>query len=140
MCLTTCVRVRVRVCLHPQMLLLLLLAMPEALSGSAVVDVPIGSALASLPFYLLCLLCAALHVALCTSAGASCYFCGLPWALVFAAIACSAALACALVAMAAKRLNPGTRSPSKVRHQLSSKQEAKNEFSSRENPFRFLNK
>ncbi|XP_076143663.1 GPI ethanolamine phosphate transferase 2, catalytic subunit [Alosa pseudoharengus] len=97
-----------------QMLLLLLLAMPEALSGAAVVDVPVGVALTSLPFYLLCLLCAALHVALCTSANASCYFCGLPWALVFAAIACFAALACALVTMAARRLAPPTKSPSKV--------------------------
>ncbi|KAL2088592.1 hypothetical protein ACEWY4_015491 [Coilia grayii] len=96
-----------------QTLLLLLLAMPEALSGCAVVDVPVGTALGSLPFYLLCLLCGALHMALCTSAGSSCYFCALPWALVFAVIACSAALLCALVAMAARRLAPGSKSPTK---------------------------
>ncbi|XP_031424708.1 GPI ethanolamine phosphate transferase 2 isoform X2 [Clupea harengus] len=96
-----------------EMLLLLLLAMPEALSRAAEVDVPVGSALVSLPFYLLCLLFAALHVVVCTSAGGSCYFCALPWALVFVAVACSSALLCALVAMAARRLAQGTRSPSK---------------------------
>ena len=101
-----------------QTLLLLLLAMPEALSGCAVVDVPVGSALLSLPFYLLCLLCSALHVAICTSAGASCYFCGLPWALVFAVIACSAALLSALGTMVFRRLALGSKSPTKVMNRL----------------------
>uniref|UniRef100_A0AAY4E8D9 GPI ethanolamine phosphate transferase 2 C-terminal domain-containing protein n=1 Tax=Denticeps clupeoides TaxID=299321 RepID=A0AAY4E8D9_9TELE len=102
------------VCVCLQMLLLLLFAMPEALSNGAVVDLPLGSALLSLPFYLLCLLCAALHVFVCTSVGGSCYFCSLPWALVFTAVAFSCAFLCTLVSMAARRLSVGAKSPTKV--------------------------
>uniref|UniRef100_A0A671Y9C8 Phosphatidylinositol glycan anchor biosynthesis class G (EMM blood group) n=1 Tax=Sparus aurata TaxID=8175 RepID=A0A671Y9C8_SPAAU len=68
------------------LLLVLLLAMPEALSGEAAVDLPVLSVLLSLPFYLLCLLLASVHVLVCTSAESSCYFCSLSWGLVFAAV------------------------------------------------------
>ncbi|XP_066505377.1 GPI ethanolamine phosphate transferase 2 isoform X1 [Hoplias malabaricus] len=87
-----------------QVLVLLLLAMPEALSGSACVDIPVSSAFLSLPFYLLCLLGSSIHVLVCTSAEASCYFCSFPWLLAFAVILFSAALLCSLVAMAARRV------------------------------------
>ncbi|KAG9338583.1 hypothetical protein JZ751_025642 [Albula glossodonta] len=92
-----------------QVLLLLLLAMPEALSGAGEVDVPLASALLSLPFYLLCLLCCSIHVLLCTSSDNTCYLCDLSWGLVIAAIACSSALFCVLLTLAAKKLAPGTK-------------------------------
>ncbi|KAG9272593.1 GPI ethanolamine phosphate transferase 2 [Astyanax mexicanus] len=85
-----------------QVLVLLLLAMPEALSGAACVDVPVAPAFLSLPFYLLSLLGSSVHVLVCTSAEASCYFCSLPWLLAFSAILFSSALLCSLVVMAAK--------------------------------------
>ncbi|XP_013865861.1 GPI ethanolamine phosphate transferase 2 [Austrofundulus limnaeus] len=87
-----------------QLLLVLLLAMPEALSGSAAVDLPVLSSLLSLPFYLLCLLLASVHVLVCTSAESSCYFCSLSWGLVFAAVAFSSAMFCILVSFLAQRL------------------------------------
>ncbi|XP_072252290.1 GPI ethanolamine phosphate transferase 2 isoform X2 [Leuresthes tenuis] len=87
-----------------QLLLVLLLAMPEALSGSAAVDLPVLSSLLSLPFYLLCLLLASVHVLVCTSTESSCYFCSLSWGLVFVAIAFSSAMFCILINIAARRL------------------------------------
>ncbi|KAI7801231.1 putative GPI ethanolamine phosphate transferase 2 [Triplophysa rosa] len=96
-----------------QVLILLLLAMPEALSREAVVDIPLAASLFSLPFYLLCLLGSALHVLICTSAGGLCYLCSLPWVLVFALIILSSALMCALVAMAARRMPTSSKSPTK---------------------------
>uniref|UniRef100_A0A674A385 Phosphatidylinositol glycan anchor biosynthesis class G (EMM blood group) n=1 Tax=Salmo trutta TaxID=8032 RepID=A0A674A385_SALTR len=94
-----------------QLLLLLLLAMPEALSSASEVDLPVSSALLSLPFYLLCLLLSSVHVLVCTSAESSCYFCSLSWGLVFGAVALSSALLCILVSMAARR---GAKPPGKV--------------------------
>uniref|UniRef100_A0AAQ5Z9R7 GPI ethanolamine phosphate transferase 2 C-terminal domain-containing protein n=1 Tax=Amphiprion ocellaris TaxID=80972 RepID=A0AAQ5Z9R7_AMPOC len=90
-----------------QLLLVLLLAMPEALSGGAAVDLPVLSSLLSLPFYLLCLLLASVHVLVCTSAESSCYFCSLSWGLVFAAVAFSSAMFCILVSIATRRLPLG---------------------------------
>lgn len=98
-----------------QVLILLLLAMPEALSREAVVDIPLAASLFSLPFYLLCLLGSALHVLICTSAGGLCYLCSLPWVLVFTLIILASALMCALVAMAARRMPTSTKTPTKVR-------------------------
>ncbi|XP_075899504.1 GPI ethanolamine phosphate transferase 2, catalytic subunit [Nelusetta ayraudi] len=92
-----------------QLLLVLVLAMPEALSAEAVVDLPVLSALLSLPFYLLCLLLASVHVLVCTSAESTCYFCSLSWALVFAAVAFSSAMFCILISLAARRLPLGLR-------------------------------
>lgn len=92
-------------CVHSpfslQLLLLMLLAMPEALSSASEVDLPVSSALLSLPFYLLCLLLFSVHMLLCTSAESACYFCSLSWGLVFGAVALSSALLCILVSMAA---------------------------------------
>ncbi|XP_048043955.1 GPI ethanolamine phosphate transferase 2 isoform X1 [Megalobrama amblycephala] len=96
-----------------QVLFLLLLAMPEALSREAVVDVPLASSLLSLPFYLLCLFGSALHVLICTSAGGPCYLCSLPWVLVFAVILFSSAFMCALVTMAARRIPTSNKTPTK---------------------------
>lgn len=88
--------------------------MPEALSAEAAVDLPVLSALLSLPFYLLCLLLASVHVLVCTSAESSCYFCSLSWGLVFAAVAFSAAMFCILVSMATRRLPLGPKIHGKV--------------------------
>ncbi|XP_029917532.1 GPI ethanolamine phosphate transferase 2 [Myripristis murdjan] len=96
-----------------QLLVVLLLAMPEALSGAAEVDLPVLPALLSLPFYLLCLLLASVHVLVCTSAESSCYFCSLSWGLVFAAVAFSSAMFCILVSMATRRLPLGPKIPGK---------------------------
>ncbi|KAK2890811.1 hypothetical protein Q8A67_013454 [Cirrhinus molitorella] len=96
-----------------QVLFLLLLAMPEALSREAVVDVPLASSLLSLPFYLLCLFGSALHVLICTSAGGPCYLCSLPWVLVFIVILMSSAFTCALASMAARRMSTGNKTPTK---------------------------
>lgn len=100
--------------LDSKLLLILLLAMPEALSAEAVVDLPVVSALLSLPFYLLCLLLASVHVLVCTSSKNSCYFCTLSWGLVFAAVAFSSAMFCILVSMAVRRLSLGPRGHGKV--------------------------
>lgn len=89
--------------LASKLLLVLLLSMPEALSAEAVVDLPVLSALLSLPFYLLCLLLSSVHVLVCTSAESSCYFCSLSWGLVFAAVVFSSAMFCIVVSMAARR-------------------------------------
>eukprot|EP00063_Salmo_salar_P079938 XP_014054773.1 PREDICTED: GPI ethanolamine phosphate transferase 2 isoform X2 [Salmo salar] len=97
-----------------QLLLLMLLAMPEALSSASEVDLPVSSALLSLPFYLLCLLLSSVHVLVCTSAESSCYFCSLSWGLVFGAVALSSALLCILVSMAARR---GAKPPGKYPQQ-----------------------
>lgn len=96
-----------------QLLLLLLLAMPEALRGTAEVELPVSSALLSLPFYLLCLLFFSVHVLVCTSAESSCYFCSVSWGLVFMAVAFSSALLCILGSMATRRLPLGAKPPGK---------------------------
>ncbi|KAG7276917.1 hypothetical protein CRUP_010237 [Coryphaenoides rupestris] len=72
--------------------------------GAALVDVPVLPVLLSLPFYLLCLLLASVHVLVCTSAGSDCYLCSLSWGLVFAAVAFSSATLCVLVSMATRRI------------------------------------
>ncbi|XP_007467957.1 PREDICTED: GPI ethanolamine phosphate transferase 2 isoform X3 [Lipotes vexillifer] len=62
-----------------EVLVLLLLSGPQALSGKAELDVPLPSPAFSLLCYLLPLGLAALHVTVCTSAGGACYLCSLPW-------------------------------------------------------------
>ena len=94
--------------------LLLLLALPEALGGSGEVEVPVSAALLAPPCYLLSLLLCSAHVLLCTSAQASCYSCSLPWGLVFPALAFSSALLCILLSMATRRLPLGAKPPGKV--------------------------
>ncbi|XP_054648019.1 GPI ethanolamine phosphate transferase 2 isoform X2 [Dunckerocampus dactyliophorus] len=90
-----------------QLLLVLLLAMPQALSGAAAVDLPVVSSLLSLPFYLLCLLLASMHVLVCTSTESACYFCSFSWGVVFAAIAVSSAVSCTLLSMITRLLSLG---------------------------------
>ncbi|KAJ8262471.1 hypothetical protein GJAV_G00166840 [Gymnothorax javanicus] len=97
-----------------QVLLFLLLAMPEALSRGSGVDVPLMSALLSLPFYMLWLLCCSIHVLVCTSAVKSCYLCSLPWALGLAAITTISAMICVLLSMIGRLLAPSVPAPKTV--------------------------
>lgn len=96
-----------------QLLVVLVLSMPEALSGHAVVDLPLLPSLLSLPFYLLCLGLASFHVLMCTSAQSSCYLCSLPWAPVAAGIATVSALFCIIVSLVVRRIPLGPKSHGK---------------------------
>lgn len=112
--MTFCLHLSPLFALDTKLLMILLLAMPEALSADAAVDLPVASALLSLPFYLLCLLLASVHVLVCTSATSSCYYCTLSWGLVFVVVAFSSAMFCILVSMAVRRLSLGLKYNGKV--------------------------
>ncbi|XP_072318236.1 GPI ethanolamine phosphate transferase 2 isoform X2 [Eucyclogobius newberryi] len=92
-----------------QLVLVLVLSTPECLSGAALVDIPVGASLLSLPFFLMCLLLGAVHVWLCTSAHGSCFLCVLPWSLVFCVIGLMGALCCVTGALLVRRLRPAQR-------------------------------
>nr|XP_057919264.1 GPI ethanolamine phosphate transferase 2 [Doryrhamphus excisus]XP_057919265.1 GPI ethanolamine phosphate transferase 2 [Doryrhamphus excisus]XP_057919266.1 GPI ethanolamine phosphate transferase 2 [Doryrhamphus excisus]XP_057919267.1 GPI ethanolamine phosphate transferase 2 [Doryrhamphus excisus] len=111
-----------------QLLLVLLLAMPQALSGAAAVDLPVVSSLLSLPFYLLCLLLASVHVLVCTSTESCCYFCSFSWGLVFAAITVSSAISCLLLSMITRLLSPGPKFHGKSPLQSSSSESSLSEL------------
>uniref|UniRef100_A0A8C6VI89 Phosphatidylinositol glycan anchor biosynthesis class G (EMM blood group) n=1 Tax=Naja naja TaxID=35670 RepID=A0A8C6VI89_NAJNA len=64
-----------------EVLFLLLLSLPKALSTKAEFQIP-NSSLCSLMFFLMCLLWSAIHVVVCTSTESSCYFCSIPWIVV----------------------------------------------------------
>ncbi|KAJ8269432.1 hypothetical protein COCON_G00120390 [Conger conger] len=96
-----------------QVLLVLILAMPEALSHPAEVEIPLYSSLLSLPFYMLWLLCCSIHVLVCTSAESSCYLCNLSWGLVLAAITTISAMLCVLLSMAGRKLASGAKTGTK---------------------------
>lgn len=85
-----------------QVLVLLLLSMPQALSNKAELEVPLWSPVFSLLFYLVFLVLSALHVIVCTSAESSCYFCGLSWLTAGGVMALISALLCAVVSALAK--------------------------------------
>ncbi|XP_070791556.1 GPI ethanolamine phosphate transferase 2 isoform X4 [Pituophis catenifer annectens] len=61
-----------------EVLFLLLLSLPKALSSRAKFEMP-NSSFYSLMFYLMCLLWSAIHVVVCTSTESLCYFCRIPW-------------------------------------------------------------
>ncbi|XP_059234748.1 GPI ethanolamine phosphate transferase 2 isoform X4 [Mustela nigripes] len=85
-----------------EVLVLLLLSMPQALSNKAELEVPLWSPVFSLLFYLVFLVLSALHVIVCTSAESSCYFCGLSWLTAGGVMALISALLCAVVSALAK--------------------------------------
>ncbi|XP_055015568.1 GPI ethanolamine phosphate transferase 2 [Boleophthalmus pectinirostris] len=87
-----------------QLVLLLVLSMPECLSGAALVDVPVASSVASLPFLLVCVLLGGVHVWVCTSAHGGCFLCSLPWSLSFCVIGLMGALCCMTGALLVRRL------------------------------------
>lgn len=80
-----------------QVLALLLLSGPRALSGKAELDVPLPSPAFSLLCYLLPLGLAALHVTVCTSAGGTCYLCSLPWLTAGGVMVLISTLLCAVL-------------------------------------------
>ncbi|XP_055080849.1 GPI ethanolamine phosphate transferase 2 [Periophthalmus magnuspinnatus] len=90
-----------------QLVVMLVLSMPECLSGAALVDVPVLPSLLSLPFLLLCVLMGSVHVWVCTSAHGACFLCSLPWSLCFCVIGLMGALCCVTGALVVRRLSPG---------------------------------
>ncbi|XP_044768999.1 GPI ethanolamine phosphate transferase 2 isoform X4 [Neomonachus schauinslandi] len=90
-----------------EVLALLLLSIPQALSSKAELEVPLWSPAFSLLFYLMFLVLSALHVIVCTSAESSCYFCGLSWLTAGGVMALISALLCAVVSALAKMFAAG---------------------------------
>lgn len=80
-----------------QVLALLLLSGPRALSSKAELDVPLPSPAFSLLCYLLPLGLVALHVTVCTSAGGTCYLCSLPWLTAGGVMVLISTLLCAVL-------------------------------------------
>ncbi|XP_035581957.1 GPI ethanolamine phosphate transferase 2 isoform X1 [Zalophus californianus] len=90
-----------------EVLALLLLSIPQALSSEAELEVPLWSPVFSLLFYLMFLVLSALHVIVCTSAESSCYFCGLSWLTAGGVMALISALLCAVGSALAKMFADG---------------------------------
>ncbi|XP_055977717.1 GPI ethanolamine phosphate transferase 2 isoform X2 [Sorex fumeus] len=85
-----------------EVLTLLLLSVPQALSTRADVEVPLLSPVFSLLFYLMFLFFLAVHVIVCTSAESSCYFCSLSWLTAAGVMLLISALLCAVVSALTK--------------------------------------
>ncbi|XP_036903439.1 GPI ethanolamine phosphate transferase 2 isoform X1 [Sturnira hondurensis] len=90
-----------------EVLVLLLLSVPQALGAAAELDVPLSSPVFCLLFYLTLLLLWAVHVIVCTSAESSCYFCSLAWPAVAAVLALVSALLCAVLSALTRTLVGG---------------------------------
>lgn len=97
-----------------QVLALLLLSVPHALSSEAELEVPLLSPMFSLLFYLVLLVLSALHVIVCTSVDSSCYLCSLSWLTAGGVMVLISALLCAVISAVTKVLASG-KLPSKVR-------------------------
>ncbi|XP_039401118.1 GPI ethanolamine phosphate transferase 2 isoform X4 [Mauremys reevesii] len=90
-----------------EVLLLLLLSMPKALSSRAEFEVPLSPPLFSLLFYLMCLMLCAVHVIVCTSAESLCYFCSISWLMAVGVMMLISALMCVILSAFGKMLeNP----------------------------------
>ncbi|XP_066037659.1 GPI ethanolamine phosphate transferase 2 isoform X4 [Chamaea fasciata] len=85
-----------------EVLLLLLLSVPKALSKRAEFEVPLSSPLFSLLFYLMCLMLCAVHVIVCTSAESLCYFCSMSWLTAVGVMMLISALMCGILSAVAK--------------------------------------
>ncbi|XP_031540757.2 GPI ethanolamine phosphate transferase 2 isoform X3 [Vicugna pacos] len=90
-----------------EVLTLLLLSVPQALSSKAELDVPLLSPVFSLLFYLVLLVLSALHVIVCTSAGSQCYLCSLSWPAAGGVMVLISTLLCAVTSALAKTLARG---------------------------------
>ncbi|KAF7240030.1 GPI ethanolamine phosphate transferase 2 [Varanus komodoensis] len=89
-----------------EVLLLLLLNVPKALSNRAEFEVPL-SPLCSLLFFLMCLMLSAVHVVVCTSMESLCYFCRISWLTAFGVIVMISGLLCVILAAMEKAfVNP----------------------------------
>ncbi|XP_061311047.1 GPI ethanolamine phosphate transferase 2 isoform X2 [Pezoporus flaviventris] len=88
-----------------EVLLLLLLSIPKALSSRAEFEVPLSPPLFSLLFYLMCLMLCAVHVIVCTSAESLCYFCSMSWFTAIGVMVLISALMCGILSAIAKILD-----------------------------------
>ncbi|KAF2982638.1 hypothetical protein EK904_010265 [Melospiza melodia maxima] len=87
-----------------EVLILLLLSVPKALSKRAEFEVPLSPPLFSLLFYLMCLMLCAVHVIVCTSAESLCYFCSMSWLTAVGVMMLISALMCGILSAVAKVL------------------------------------
>ncbi|KAI6058267.1 GPI ethanolamine phosphate transferase 2 [Aix galericulata] len=87
-----------------EVLLLLLLSVPKALSSRAEFEVPLSPSLFSLLFYLMCLALCAVHVIVCTSAESLCYFCSMSWLTALGVMMLISALMCGILSAIGKIL------------------------------------
>ncbi|KAM8983814.1 GPI ethanolamine phosphate transferase 2 isoform 3-T3 [Ara ararauna] len=85
-----------------EVLLLLLLSIPKALSSRAEFEVPLSPPLFSLLFYLVCLMLCAVHVIVCTSSESLCYFCSMSWFTAVGVMMLISALMCGILSAMAK--------------------------------------
>ncbi|KFP08492.1 GPI ethanolamine phosphate transferase 2, partial [Calypte anna] len=85
-----------------EVLLLLLLSVPKALSSRAELHVPLSTPLFSLLFYLVWLILCAIHVIVCTSAESLCYFCSMSWLTAVGVMMLISALMCSILSTVAK--------------------------------------
>ncbi|OCU00428.1 hypothetical protein XELAEV_18006205mg [Xenopus laevis] len=93
-----------------EILFLLLLSIPNALSSRAEFDVPLSSLLFSLLFYMMCLVLSAIHVIVFTSSESMCFFCSISWILALGIIMFISALSCIVFSTLGKMLS---KSPNK---------------------------
>ncbi|XP_025954482.2 GPI ethanolamine phosphate transferase 2 [Dromaius novaehollandiae] len=87
-----------------EVLFLLLLSTPKALSSRAEFEVPLSPPLFSLLFYLMCLMLCAVHVIVCTSAESLCYFCSMSWLTAVGVMVLISALMCGILSAVGKIL------------------------------------
>ncbi|XP_025054875.1 GPI ethanolamine phosphate transferase 2 isoform X1 [Alligator sinensis] len=85
-----------------EVLFLLLLSLPKALSSRAEFEVPLSSPLFSLLFYLICLMLCTVHVIVCTSAESLCYFCSISWLISVGVMMLISALMCIILSALGK--------------------------------------
>uniref|UniRef100_A0A8D0GUC8 Phosphatidylinositol glycan anchor biosynthesis class G (EMM blood group) n=1 Tax=Sphenodon punctatus TaxID=8508 RepID=A0A8D0GUC8_SPHPU len=85
-----------------EVVLLLLLSIPKALSSGAEFEVPLSPPLCSLLFYLMCLMLCAVHVVVCTSAESLCYFCSISWLSALGVMMLISALFCIILSALGK--------------------------------------
>ncbi|KAK2509094.1 hypothetical protein MC885_011506 [Smutsia gigantea] len=90
-----------------EVLTLLLLSVPQALSHKAELEVTLSSPVFSLLFYLVSLILWALHVTVCTSAEGSCYLCSLSWPAAGIVMMLISALLCAVLSALTKVMVSG---------------------------------
>ncbi|XP_067900533.1 GPI ethanolamine phosphate transferase 2 isoform X1 [Heterodontus francisci] len=90
-----------------EVIFLLIVSTPEALSSTAELEVPVSSPFYSLLFYLMCLMFAAIHVVVCTSTKTSCYFCNVSWLLAATVFVLISTLQCVLLSTLWKRFANG---------------------------------
>ncbi|XP_009881611.1 PREDICTED: GPI ethanolamine phosphate transferase 2 [Charadrius vociferus] len=85
-----------------EVLLLLLLSVPKALSSRAEFEVLLSPPLFSLLFYLMCLMLCAVHVIVCTSVQSLCFFCSMSWLTAIGVMMLISVLMCIILSAIAK--------------------------------------